>query len=101
MSIWFLFIYGPGVEPSPLLLLPFIGLLIHPWMIDADDLRAISGMSDWQVKPKYSEKFFASAALTTTDPTRFDLGSNSGHRNALPMGKFDSFIGDKVAGEWS
>jgi hypothetical protein len=31
------FIYGAGVEPSPILLRAFIGLLYQPWMIVGDD----------------------------------------------------------------
>jgi hypothetical protein len=64
---YLLFVYGAGVEPSLLLLRPFIGL--YPsWMIDGDDCGAISGMNDWQGKPKYSEETCPSAALSTTDP---------------------------------
>jgi hypothetical protein len=38
--------YRVGVEPSPLLLRPFIGLLYQPWMMtDGDDCGAISGMN--------------------------------------------------------
>jgi hypothetical protein len=48
--------YGAGVEPSLLLLRPFIGLLYQPWMIDGDDCGAISGMNEWQGKPKHSKK---------------------------------------------
>jgi hypothetical protein len=54
--IFFIFMYGAGVEPSPLLLQPFIGLLYQPWLIDGDDCRAISGINEWQGKLKYSEK---------------------------------------------
>jgi hypothetical protein len=32
-NYFFLFIYGAGLEPIPLLLMPFIGLLYQPWMI--------------------------------------------------------------------
>jgi hypothetical protein len=64
-----LYIYGAGVEPSPLLLRPFIGLLHQPWMIDGDDCGVISGMNEWQGKPKYWEETCPSAALSTTDPT--------------------------------
>jgi hypothetical protein len=39
--------YGAGVEPSPLLLRPFIDLLYQPWMIDGDDCGEISGMNEW------------------------------------------------------
>jgi hypothetical protein len=39
-----------GAEPSPLVVVPFIGLLYQPWMIedddDDDDDGAISGMND-------------------------------------------------------
>jgi hypothetical protein len=50
------FICGTGVESSPLLLRPFIGLLYQPCMMDGDGCRAISGKVDCQGKPKYSEK---------------------------------------------
>jgi hypothetical protein len=33
-----------------------------------DDCRAVSGKNDRQGKPKYSEKTYPNAALTTTDP---------------------------------
>jgi hypothetical protein len=39
-------------------------------MVDVDDYGAISGMNEWQGKPKYLEKTWPSAALSTTDPTR-------------------------------
>jgi hypothetical protein len=39
------FICGAGVEPSPLLLRLFIGLLYQPLMIDGDDCGAVSGMN--------------------------------------------------------
>jgi hypothetical protein len=38
-------------------------------MINGDDHGAISGMYDWQGKPKYLEKTYPSAALSTTDLT--------------------------------
>jgi hypothetical protein len=63
------FIYGAGFEPSPLLLRPVICLLYQPWMIDGDDCGTISGMNEWQRKPKYSEETCPSAALSTADPT--------------------------------
>jgi hypothetical protein len=62
-----LFIYEAGVEPSPLLLRPFIALLYQPWMIDGDDCGAVSGMNEWQGKPKYSEKTCFYSALFTTE----------------------------------
>jgi hypothetical protein len=43
-----LFISGAGVEPSPLILRQFIGLLYQPWMIDADDCGPIRAISEWQ-----------------------------------------------------
>jgi hypothetical protein len=46
-------IYGAGVEPSPLVLRPFIGLLYQPWMIDGVDCGAVSGMNNWEGKPEY------------------------------------------------
>jgi hypothetical protein len=41
-----LFFFFAGVEPSPLLLRPFTGLLYQPWMTDGDDCGAISGMNE-------------------------------------------------------
>jgi hypothetical protein len=38
-------------------------------MIDGDDCGAISGINEWQGKPKYSEKTCTSDALSATDPT--------------------------------
>jgi hypothetical protein len=40
---YFLFLFEGGVEPRPLLLRPFIGLLYQPWVTDGDDCGAISG----------------------------------------------------------
>jgi hypothetical protein len=42
------------------------------------------GNENWQGKPKNSEKICPSATLSTTNPTWFDLGSNSGHRGGKP-----------------
>jgi hypothetical protein len=60
---------GAGVEPSPLILQTFIGLLYHPWMIDGDDCGAVSRMYELQVKLKYLEETCPSTVLSTTDPT--------------------------------
>jgi hypothetical protein len=60
------FLYVAVVEPSPLLLRPFIGLLYLPWMIDGDECGTISGMNVWQRKPK---KTCPGVPLSTTDPT--------------------------------
>jgi hypothetical protein len=67
--LYYLSIYVAGVEPSPLILRPFIGLFYQPWVMDGDDCAAISGMNEWQEKPKYSEETCPSAALSTTDPS--------------------------------
>jgi hypothetical protein len=40
---------------------------------------------NWQGKPKYSEKTCPSATLSTTNPTRPDLGSNAGRRGGKPV----------------
>jgi hypothetical protein len=37
-----------GVEPSPRILRQLIGLLYQPWIIDGDDRRAISRMTEWK-----------------------------------------------------
>jgi hypothetical protein len=39
---------------------------------------------DWQGKPKYSERTCPSATLSTTNPTRPDLGWNPGRRGGKP-----------------
>jgi hypothetical protein len=65
----FLFIYGAGVELSPLLLWPFIGLLYQACMIYYDERGAISGVNKWEGKLKYLERTCPSAILSTTDPT--------------------------------
>jgi hypothetical protein len=79
-----LYIHGAGVDPSPLLLRPFIGLLYQPWMIDRDDCGAISGMNEWQGKLKYWEETCPSAALSTTDPTCRGPGATPGRRCSTP-----------------
>jgi hypothetical protein len=38
-------------------------------MIHGDDCGAVSGMDEWQGKPKYSEETCPSAAPSTTEPT--------------------------------
>jgi hypothetical protein len=58
-----IFIYGVRVEPSSLLLRPFVGLLYQPWMIDGDDFGANSGRNEWQGKPKFPEKTRPSVAI--------------------------------------
>jgi hypothetical protein len=39
---------------------------------------------EWQGKPKYSEKPYRSATLSTTNPTWPDLGSNTARRGWKP-----------------
>jgi hypothetical protein len=43
---FYLYICGAGVEPSPLLLRPFVGLFYQTWAIDGDDCGAIGGMNE-------------------------------------------------------
>jgi hypothetical protein len=45
---------------------------------DGDDQGAISGMNEWQGKPKYSEKTGPSASLSITDPTWLNPGRRGG-----------------------
>jgi hypothetical protein len=50
-------------------------------MVDGDDCRAIGGMNEWQGKPQYLEKTCPIAALSTTDATWLEQGSNPGRRS--------------------
>jgi hypothetical protein len=45
---------------------------------------AISGMNEWQGKPKYLEGTCPNAALSTRDCTCSDRGSNLGNSNGKP-----------------
>jgi hypothetical protein len=83
-SAFCLLIYEAGVEPSPLLTRPFSGPQYSPRVIDGDNYEAISGMNEWQRKPKYSEEICPSAAVSTTDPTWLEPGSNPGRRCGKP-----------------
>jgi hypothetical protein len=58
--------------------------IYQSWIIYADDCEAISEMHEWQGKPKYWKKTCLSAALSTTDPTLLDPGSNPGRRDWNP-----------------
>jgi hypothetical protein len=53
-------------------------------MTDGDDCGAISGVNDWEGKPKSSEKTCSSAALPITEPTWLDPGSNLGRSRKKP-----------------
>jgi hypothetical protein len=73
------------VDPSLLLLQPFIGLLCQNWRRDGDDdLGAIHGMSEWQGKPEYSEKTCRRTGLSTTDLTWLCQESNPYHPGGKP-----------------
>jgi hypothetical protein len=80
------------MEPSPLLLWPLIGLLYQSRMIDGDDCGAISRVNEWQGKQKYLGKTCPSAALSTTDPTWLDLGSNTGCHGGKPASNCLSYV---------
>jgi hypothetical protein len=64
-----------GVEPSPLLLRPSIGLLYQSWMIHGDGCGTIRGMKEWQWKQKYSEETCPSVAQSTGDPRTAAVGT--------------------------
>jgi hypothetical protein len=69
MNFSFLFIYRAGVEPRSLILRKCIGLLFQVWIIDDDCCEEISGMNEWQRKPKYVDETYPSNAVSTTVPT--------------------------------
>jgi hypothetical protein len=56
-----------GVELSPLLQRSFIAIFLPALDDDDYDCGAITGMTMWQRKPKYSEKTCYSSALYTTN----------------------------------
>jgi hypothetical protein len=68
------------VEPSPLLLLPFIGLLYQPWMIDDDDCGAIIGMNDWQGKKEYPEEMCPQCRSLPQSTCDLSRARTRGHR---------------------
>jgi hypothetical protein len=56
------------VEPSPLVMRPFIGFLYQPWIIDDyDDSAAIGGMNGREIKALREN--LPSATLATINPT--------------------------------
>jgi hypothetical protein len=74
--VYYLFIYlTAGVEPSPQLLWPLIGLLYQPWKVYGNDCEAIGGINNCQGKLKYWEKSFPGAVFSTTDRSWLDTGS--------------------------
>jgi hypothetical protein len=74
-------ILSQWVRLSPLCTVAAIGILYKPQMIDDGDCGAIWWNEDWQGKPKYSEKTYSSAILSTINPTWPDPGSNPGRRS--------------------
>jgi hypothetical protein len=72
------------IGTSSTFLRPFTGLLYQHWVIDGDNCGAISGIIEWQGKPKYLEIAWPSAALSTTGPKWLDVGSNLGRRSGKP-----------------
>jgi hypothetical protein len=86
MNLKLLFMYGARVEPCPLLLRPFIGLLFQLWMIDADNCGAIVAMNEWLGKLEYLEKTCLSAFMFTTHSTWLVPVLNPGRqRGDLPQ----------------
>jgi hypothetical protein len=68
------------------------GTLASNWPIvpaPDDRLWVWSGRwnGNWQGKPKYSEKSYPGATLSTTNPTWADLGSKPGRRGGKPATK--------------
>jgi hypothetical protein len=74
----FSFIYEDGLEPSPLLLRPCIGLLYQSWMIDVGDCEASNVMNEWQGKLKHSGKISWVPLLHHKSPTLLNPTSNPG-----------------------
>jgi hypothetical protein len=77
----------------------FIGLFYQDLMIDGDDCGAVSRMDAWQGKWKYREETCPSAALSTTDPTWLEAGSNPGLRGGKPANNRLRY-GHGPRGEW-
>jgi hypothetical protein len=72
-----------GVRLSPLGTSATIWLIV-PAPVDRSWVWSSRWNENWQGKPKYSEKTCPSAALSTTNPTWPDLGSNPGRRGGKP-----------------
>jgi hypothetical protein len=58
-----------------------------PFLVDADDCGAISGMNEWQRKIEVLAKFLPHGALSTTDPTILTQGSNPDRHGGNPATK--------------
>jgi hypothetical protein len=70
-------------------------------MIGDGDCGEIGRMKIGRGKPKYSEKTYRSATLSTTNPTWLDPGLNPGHRGGKPatnrLSYGDAFFGVLVS----
>jgi hypothetical protein len=73
----FFFILDVGWDLSPLGTSATTGLLYQPRMMDDDECGAVGGMSDREDRST-RRKTCPSAALSTTNPTWPDTGSNPG-----------------------
>jgi hypothetical protein len=62
---------------------PLFGLSYKPRTMGDDGFGAVGG-DDWRENPKCSEKTCPSSSLSTTDPTRPELGSNPGRLGGKP-----------------
>jgi hypothetical protein len=70
-------------------------------MMDGDDCGAVSAMNEWQGKPKYPEETCPSAALSTTDPTLLEQGSNLGRRAEEPATDRLSYGAVQIGTTWN
>jgi hypothetical protein len=75
-----MFLYGAGVEPSPLLLWPFINLWYQSRMINGDDCGAISGMNEWHGDTEVLGANLPQCLSVHTYSTWRVLASNPGRR---------------------
>jgi hypothetical protein len=89
MRISFLVSWG-GVRLSPLGIWPLFGLLYQSQMMMMMSVEQLWN-ENWQGKPKYSEKTYPSATLSTTNPTWSDLGLNLGHHSGKPVANHLSY----------
>jgi hypothetical protein len=64
-----LFMCMAEVEPSPMLLRSFIGLLYQPWTLDGDDCGAIGGMNECKRETEVLGGTCPTVTLCTTNPT--------------------------------